>query len=333
MTANSATSGHPSPPSGRHDSCHSSTGPTSESPECIAAHRAAACMTSRAASSSTALRPARRPARRRGRLLHRAGAGPRSRSSWDQLYHRPPTVEGPRSRYPQGFRTFSESLRGRSAGAVRVGSGPSLRCGGLDKLDQRWSSRCPTLQGFRDGRCATSSTSGGGPVPARLAVVSTSSTSDTQPRAQAAARAPAATRSQPAFGPRRGCQPTPPTKRRHPCLTAPAGSDTRLSGCRRTPNRHAGCCGRSRPAVVQLVPTLRGFRDGRCATSSTSGSADSSTADRSQPAGGNPIASPPLILGRAVKPPRDRRVGTVLDSPAEGQTLGYRVADVPDGVD
>ena len=42
MTANSATSGHPSPPNGRQLSCHSSTGPTSESTECIAAHRAAA---------------------------------------------------------------------------------------------------------------------------------------------------------------------------------------------------------------------------------------------------------------------------------------------------
>ncbi len=52
-TANSATSGHPCPPSGRQDSCHSSTGPTSDSAECIAAHRAAALSTCRAASSST----------------------------------------------------------------------------------------------------------------------------------------------------------------------------------------------------------------------------------------------------------------------------------------
>ena len=41
-TANSATSGQPSPPSGRQDSCQPSAGPTTEPAECIAAHRAAA---------------------------------------------------------------------------------------------------------------------------------------------------------------------------------------------------------------------------------------------------------------------------------------------------
>ncbi len=45
VTANSRNSGHPWPPSGSIDSCHSSTGPTSESIECIAAHRTAAIMT------------------------------------------------------------------------------------------------------------------------------------------------------------------------------------------------------------------------------------------------------------------------------------------------
>jgi hypothetical protein len=52
-TANSATSGQASPPNGRHDSCHPSAGPTSDSAECIDAHLEAAIITSRAACSST----------------------------------------------------------------------------------------------------------------------------------------------------------------------------------------------------------------------------------------------------------------------------------------
>ena len=49
--------------------------------------------------------------------------------------------------------------------------------------------------------------------------------------------------------------------------------------------------------------------------------------NRSQPTGGNPIASPPLALAGAVNPPPRPSEGTPLDSPGEGQTLGYRVAD------
>ena len=52
--------------------------------------------------------------------------------------------------------------------------------------------------------------------------------------------------------------------------------------------------------------------------------------DRSQPTGGNPTASPPLALAGAVNPPPDRAQAPTIDSPGEGQTLGCRVADVPD---
>ena len=62
--------------------------------------------------------------------------------------------------------------------------------------------------------------------------------------------------SQPAFEPRWGCQPAPPTKRRHPGLTAPARV------------RHSAI---GLPTNPSQVPSLRGFRDGRSATSSTSG--------------------------------------------------------------
>ena len=86
--------GHPSPPSGRAFSCHSSTGPTRDSPECIATHRAASFITSRAASSSAPSEPAQTPTPWRGRRLRWAGAGRGWRSSWDQLCHRPPTVHG-----------------------------------------------------------------------------------------------------------------------------------------------------------------------------------------------------------------------------------------------
>ena len=54
--------------------------------------------------------------------------------------------------------------------------------------------------------------------------------------------------------------------------------------------------------------------------------------DRSQTAGGNPIASPPLALARAANPHPRPSGGTRIDSPGEGQTLGYRVADVPEQV-
>ena len=80
-TANSATSGHPSPPSGREDSCHPSAGPTSDSAECIAAHLAAALSTSRAASSSTRFWSRAYANTAAGSSAPRAGAGPRSRSS------------------------------------------------------------------------------------------------------------------------------------------------------------------------------------------------------------------------------------------------------------
>lgn len=53
VTANSATSGHPSPPTGNACSCHPSAGPTNDSAELIDANTAEARITSRAASSST----------------------------------------------------------------------------------------------------------------------------------------------------------------------------------------------------------------------------------------------------------------------------------------
>ena len=81
----------------------------------------------------------------------------------------------------------------------------------------------------------------------------------------------------------------------------------------------------ARPAVGERVPSLRRFRDGRSATSSTIGGAPG---DRSQP----PAATrQPARLwpspGLSTRPRPSE--GTMLDSPGEGQTLGCRVADVP----
>ena len=140
-TANSATSGQPSPPSGRADSCHSSSGPTSESPECIAAHRAAPLKTSRAASSSTHFCGPRVCQHGGGVVCSRErervrGGGHRGTNS--AIDHRQSGLRNPLlHRDPE---TFSEI----SGPVVGVGSAPSLRR-------------------FRDGRCATSSTSGGRP--------------------------------------------------------------------------------------------------------------------------------------------------------------------------
>ena len=94
----------------------------------------------------------------------------------------------------------------------------------------------------------------------------------------------------------------------------------------------------ARPAVGERVPTLRRFRDGRSATSSTSGGPVPAQPrpDRSQPSDGNPIASPPLALAGAVNPPREpQRKHPGLTAPVvrSGQPLTPASAAVTLGAD
>ena len=124
----------------------------------------------------------------------------------------------------------------------------SLAAGGLDKLYQQWAERVPTLRWFRDGRRATSSTSGGHPPPPRNPSHADVPSRD---RRQVPAEAVVVSTSSSGGG-RAGCL---------PC----GGFETVAE---RPPQ----------PAVV--TPRHRG------------------TAAR--PAGGNPIASPPLTLGSRV---------------------------------
>ena len=80
-TANSATPGHPGPPSGRQDSCQVSTGPTNESSVCIDAHFARRDHHVAGGLVIVPSGPARTPAPRPGRHSHRAAGGRESKSS------------------------------------------------------------------------------------------------------------------------------------------------------------------------------------------------------------------------------------------------------------
>ena len=122
-----------------------------------------------------------RPVRRRGRRLPRAGAGPGWRSSWDQLCHRPPTVEAPEiPLFHRGLRNFLQKLFGPvERGRVRA----------------------------RAAVVSTSSTSGwASPAWRALALTRRAGTQATAEPQPARRRQPD---TQPAFGPRRGCQPAP----------------------------------------------------------------------------------------------------------------------------
>ena len=121
--------------------------------------------------------------------------------------------------------------------------------------------------------------------------------------------------------------------RKFPRPVARVGSEPSLRWSRQA--RPAGAV----PALAAVVSTssTSGSRlparaaevsSGRCATSSTSDT-QTTCASCSQHRRRQPDSQPAFDLARAVNPPRDRRVGALLDSPAEGQTLGYRVADVP----
>ena len=74
------------------------------------------------------VRPRSPPAPRRGRQLPRAGAGPRSRSSWDQLNHRPPT--------PTRGRITAVDKRFRTPGCGRKVAS-SAGCGGFETVAAR----------------------------------------------------------------------------------------------------------------------------------------------------------------------------------------------------
>ena len=127
----------------------------------------------------------------------------------------------------------------------------------------------------------------GGPVPARAAVVSTSSTSGWA-------------------GPSAGCGGLDKLNQRRAGPSAgcggPDGLDERVRGSQRRPAEVSTC----RPAAGQRVPFLRT----RPPTS------------RSQPAGGNPIPSHAFEPRRGCQPARNQAKATDIDSPGEGQTLG-----------
>ena len=265
-------------------SCHSSTGPTSDSVECIAAHRAAACITSRAASSSTSFcGPRAAPARWRGRQLPRAGAGPRSRSSWDQHCHRPPTVEGPNPlvhRDPElSQKLFGPVDRGRVRAPAAVVStsstsgGPSPSCG---------------LRRFRDGR--------------QRDLLNHRACSGTRPAAGRAAAAAEVSTARPAVG-----EPVPALRR-----------SSRRSQ-RDLLNHRGGCETRPPP---EPAASARGGDLRQASTSAVERSWRDAAARCSEHEPGERPSSPPSTGGRPTAEPPARAAGVSTSSTSGGPSHG-----------
>ena len=178
-------------------------------------------------------------------------------------------------------------------------------------------SRAPSLRRFRDGRSPPSSTSDG----VAWSTSAPTTRSRTRPRwnrSQPAGGNPIASH---AFDPRRGCQPAHPNQAKAPKIDSPGEGQTLGYRVADVPSKRLPC---------------GGFRDGRSPPSSTSVWVPAQTPRRddplepqparrrqpdSQPAFGPRRGCQPAS-GTAAKAPK-------LDSPGEGQTLGYRVADVP----
>ena len=213
---------------------------------------------------------------------------------------------------PAGAATASRPGGRRRGRPPRTGTAPTPEgAGGSDR-------GCPRSRGWWPSprrRARGRSRPGTAPAPTACPHHRPGPAGPTGPSAHRSASRPTP-RAPPAPGPRPVDEPAPrPT--RPPAGQAASRSD-RSSFMRPTLGVTTDSRGPKRPCSTGSRETLRKFFWRRSRP----------LADRSQTTGGNPIASPPLVLARACQPDLGTaRKAPGLDSPSQDQTLGYRVAD------